>query len=119
VGAPCSQWIACSPVRNGGSGRPLNWVVRRHMSHEALVAVVMLGVVALGGAGLWAVRTRSRDWADQYDNAAEEEGRTGESNNYPVSGQYARRISWRETVVALMIVGISLVVVLLFKWATS
>src|SRR5262249_3017720 len=30
VGAPSSQWIACSAARNGGGGRPLNWVVRRH-----------------------------------------------------------------------------------------
>ena len=27
MGASCSQWIACSPVRNGGGGRPLNSVV--------------------------------------------------------------------------------------------
>jgi len=29
VGASCSQWIARSPMRKGGGGRPLNWVVRR------------------------------------------------------------------------------------------
>ena len=28
VGASCSKWIACSPMRNGGGGRPLNSVVR-------------------------------------------------------------------------------------------
>ena len=27
VGVSCSQWIACSPMRNGGRGRPLNSVV--------------------------------------------------------------------------------------------
>ena len=31
VGASCSQWIACSPMRNGGGGRPLNSVVRVQM----------------------------------------------------------------------------------------
>lgn len=89
------------------------------LTHEALAALVLLGVVALGCAGLWAVRRRSSAWADQYDNAAEEEGRTGESKNYPVIGRYARRISWREAIVALMIVGVSLGMVALFKWAAS
>ena len=89
------------------------------MTHEALVALVLLGVVALGGVGLWVVRRRSSAWADEYDKAAEEEGRTGESKNYPVIGRYARRISWREAVVALMIVGASLGMIALFKWATS
>jgi hypothetical protein len=32
VGALCSQWIACSPRRNGARGRPLNWVV----SHQKM-----------------------------------------------------------------------------------
>src|SRR5260221_14345190 len=31
MGASCSQWIACSPMRNGGGGRPLNWVVSHQM----------------------------------------------------------------------------------------
>lgn len=31
-----SQWIACSPMRSSGVGRPLNWVVRRHW--RAIVA---------------------------------------------------------------------------------
>ena len=31
VGLSCSQWIACSPMRNGGCGRPFNWVVRRQI----------------------------------------------------------------------------------------
>jgi hypothetical protein len=30
VAAPCSQWIACSPLRKRQRGRPLNWVVRHH-----------------------------------------------------------------------------------------
>ena len=30
MGALCSQWIARSPGRNSGRGRPLNWVVRKH-----------------------------------------------------------------------------------------
>ena len=30
MGAPSSQWIACAAARNGGRGRPLNWVVRPH-----------------------------------------------------------------------------------------
>jgi len=30
VAAPCSQWIACSPGRNGRRARPLNSVVRTH-----------------------------------------------------------------------------------------
>ncbi len=38
VGAPSSQWIACSAARNSGRGRPLNWVVRRH--DAMLIAVV-------------------------------------------------------------------------------
>lgn len=29
MGALCSQWIACSPGRNGGRGRPLNAIVRQ------------------------------------------------------------------------------------------
>ena len=33
VAAPCSQWIACSPVRNRDRGWPLNKIVRRRMSH--------------------------------------------------------------------------------------
>jgi len=28
VGAPSSQWIACSAARKGGVGRPLNWVYK-------------------------------------------------------------------------------------------
>ena len=32
MAAPCSQWIACSPVREGSGGRPLNSVVRQHLS---------------------------------------------------------------------------------------
>ena len=31
VAAPCSQWIACSPVRNGHRGWPLNRIVRLHV----------------------------------------------------------------------------------------
>jgi hypothetical protein len=46
VGASCSQWIACSPMRNGGGGRPLNSVVRSHLSEK------MLTKVAIFGAGL-------------------------------------------------------------------
>src|SRR5205085_9394583 len=30
VAAPCSQLIACSPVRNGHRGRPLNRIVSQH-----------------------------------------------------------------------------------------
>ena len=30
MGAPSSQWIACSAAGNGGRGWPLNSVVRRH-----------------------------------------------------------------------------------------
>jgi hypothetical protein len=30
MGAPCSQWIARSPVRNGGRARPLTSIVRHH-----------------------------------------------------------------------------------------
>ena len=32
MGASCSQWIACSPMCNGGGGRPLNSVVRAHVT---------------------------------------------------------------------------------------
>src|SRR5437870_13862533 len=32
VGAPSSQWIACSAARNGGGGWPLNWVVSCQMN---------------------------------------------------------------------------------------
>ena len=34
VAAPCSQWIACSPAQNGRRARPLNSVVRRHLSER-------------------------------------------------------------------------------------
>src|SRR5258706_14882535 len=36
VGASCSQWIACSPMRKGGCGRPLNSVVRCHQMSDVL-----------------------------------------------------------------------------------
>src|SRR5258706_6958273 len=35
--ASCSQWIACSPMRNGSGGRPLNSVVRRHLGMSSLL----------------------------------------------------------------------------------
>jgi hypothetical protein len=40
-GRLCSQWIACSPGRNGRHGRPLNWVVR-----------LQRNVIAMAGAAL-------------------------------------------------------------------
>jgi hypothetical protein len=42
VGASCSQWIACSPTRNGGGGRPLNSVVRLLASTVAEFRVCQL-----------------------------------------------------------------------------
>ena len=49
VGASCSQWIACSPMRNGGLGRPLNSVVSRHASSvNPRIALVFLGIGAVG-----------------------------------------------------------------------
>src|SRR5207248_3298182 len=47
VGVPCSQWIACSPVRNGGCGRPLNWVVSRHAMDTRTFAATLLKVAGL------------------------------------------------------------------------
>ena len=37
VAAPCSQWIARSPVRNGHRGGPLNRIVSRHLKRILFV----------------------------------------------------------------------------------
>jgi hypothetical protein len=50
VTALCSQWIACSPGRNGGRGLPLNRIVRQHlMSAERIDAMIRLFTTAEGG----------------------------------------------------------------------
>jgi hypothetical protein len=43
VAFPCSQWIACSPVRNWHRGRPLNGIVR--FQQGGSVAKYRIGVL--------------------------------------------------------------------------
>jgi hypothetical protein len=50
VGALCSQWIACSPGRNGGGGRPLNSVVRSHAMRTSIIIAMGIIVVPPGAA---------------------------------------------------------------------
>jgi hypothetical protein len=52
VGAPSSQWIACSAARSGGRGRPLNRIVRALLEggrmsnrHRAAAAIAMLAAM--------------------------------------------------------------------------
>ena len=40
-GALCSQWIACSPGRNGGGGRPLNRTVRHLVNERRKMSIAM------------------------------------------------------------------------------
>src|SRR6476620_1653473 len=42
VAAPRSQWIACSPVRNGHRVKPLNGIVSNHMSPAAVLIVAFV-----------------------------------------------------------------------------
>ena len=65
------------------------------MSHEALVALVLLGVLFLGGIALWAIRQKASAWADQYQKASEDEAR-GMEGDYPIIGSRARRLSWQQ-----------------------
>jgi hypothetical protein len=51
VAAPCSQWIACSPVRKMHHGWPLNRIVRRHMIRGAIISGIgIIGLVVAIGA---------------------------------------------------------------------
>ena len=40
MAAPCSQWIACSPVRNGRRGGPLNRIVSPNVTAIAMLLVL-------------------------------------------------------------------------------
>ena len=89
------------------------------MSHESLVALVLLGVVVLGAILLWAIRGRADDWARRYDEAAAEEDATGASDKYPPVGRYARRLSSRFVAVMLLLVAALLVTLIVFHGSTS
>lgn len=71
-----------------------------HVSHEALVGLVLLGVMALGAVVLFVIRKKASAWADQYDKAAENEAR-GLEGDYPVIGFRARRLSNKEAMLLL------------------
>jgi hypothetical protein len=87
------------------------------LSHEALVALVLLGVVSLGAVALWAIRRKAGVWADQYEKAAEAEEK-GLEADYPVIGSRARRLSWPEAVLLLAGVIILLTAIALFGEAS-
>ena len=89
------------------------------MRHELLVALVLLGVVAVGAILLWAIRSRADDWARRYDEAAAEEGATGASDKYPAVGRYARRLSSRFVAVVLVLVVVLLVILMAFPASAS
>jgi hypothetical protein len=68
---------------------------------------------------LWAVRRKSGSWADQYDRASEEEGRTGTASNYPVIGRYARRLSLKEVIFLLVCVAVLLAATIYVSGCTA
>ncbi len=70
------------------------------MSREALVALVLLGVLFLGGVALWAIRKKASAWADQYEKATADDAR-GIVGDYPVIGSRARRLSWPQVIFIL------------------
>lgn len=77
------------------------------MNREALVVLVLLGVLFLGGIALWAIRKKASAWADQYEKAAEDEAR-GMEGDYPIIGYRARRLSWKEVIFLLVFVSVIL-----------
>jgi len=84
------------------------------MSREALVALILLGVLFLGGIALWAIRKKASAWADQYQKAKEDEAR-GIVGDYPVIGSRARRLSWPQVIFILACVIAGLVAILYFE----
>jgi hypothetical protein len=86
------------------------------MSHEALVGLILLGVVSLGAAVLWAIRKRAGAWADQYETATEDEAR-GLEADYPVIGSRARRLSWQRAI--LLLAGVIVLLTATVLWAQS
>ena len=84
------------------------------MSHEAIVALVLLAVVFLGAAVLLAIRKKARDWADRYEKAAADEA-LGKQGDYPAIGSRARRLSSREVIVLLAFVALLLGLAFLFQ----
>ena len=101
------------------SRAPLNKLLDvTQMSREALVVLVLLGVLFLGGVALWAVRKKANAWADQYQKAADDEAR-GLEGDSPIIGSRARRLSWKEAILLLAGVMVFLTAVALFQWPTS
>ena len=88
------------------------------MSNEALVGLILLGVLSIGGVALWAIRKKASVWADQYEKATEDEAR-GMEGDYPIIGSRARRLSWREAILLLAGVMVLLTAVAFFQWPTS
>ena len=71
VGAPRSRWIVCSPVRNGGRGRPLNWVVRRQLGTIGLPFTVenARAVIATGASESGAYsHAEIAEWCERFWN---------------------------------------------------
>ena len=72
MGAPCSQWIACSPVRKGSAGRPVTRIVRLRMNRRRVAAGVFLAAYAawmVGGLfmfGVGGVRRCDRGGLAEY-----------------------------------------------------
>ena len=84
------------------------------MSHEALVSIVLLGVVFLGAVILLAIRKKASAWADQYQKATEDEAR-GKEGDYPSIGSRARRLSSREVIALLAFVAAVIAVASYFQ----
>lgn len=84
------------------------------MSRDALVALILLGVLFLGVIALWAIRNKASAWADQYQKATEDEAR-GIVGDYPIIGSRAQRLSWRQIIFILVCVAAFLGAVLYFE----
>ena len=84
------------------------------MDRDVQLALILLGVIVVGGLLLWAIRKKASAWADQYDKAAADEAR-GMETDYPVIGYRARRISWRESFFLIAALAVCVAVVLYFQ----
>lgn len=55
MAAPCSQWIACSPVRKWHHGGPLNRIVRFHTMQRGTFIRPVLATLGVAGVSVFLV----------------------------------------------------------------
>src|SRR5438046_2044092 len=72
LGAPSSQWIACSAARNSGGGRPLNWVVRHQPVMRGVLRILGIIAVVLGSNQSYALCMDPTTQEYRYPNVDEE-----------------------------------------------